>query len=196
MRWGLLLAVLTCAAHADEWERVADRDGVVVERRSVEGSSVLEVRATAHSPLPPAVIMATLWKQNEYHEFVPYLKRLDVLQDDGDKKLVYEQIHVPFVKDRDVTLRATRTLFPETGEYEVTSIAVPEGPSESADYVRVRTNESHWRLVPNAGGTAVTYTIRTDPGGLVPAWIVNTVQARATAKLIRAMLDRALRNPR
>jgi len=75
-----------------------------------------------------------------------------------------EQIHVPFVKDRDVTLRATRTLFPETGEYEVTSIAVPEGPSESPDYVRVRTNESHWRLVPNAGGTAVTYTIRTDPG--------------------------------
>ena len=107
-----------------------------------------------------------------------------------------EQIHVPFVKDRDVTLRATRTLFPETGEYEVTSIAVPEGPSESPDYVRVRMNESHWRLVPNAGGTAVTYTIRTDPGGLVPAWIVNTVQARATAKLIRAMLDRALQNPR
>ena len=88
MRWGLLLVVLTCAAHAEEWERVADRDGVVVERRSVEGSSVLEVRATAHSPLPPAVIMATLWKQNEYREFVPYLKRLDVLQDDGDKKLV------------------------------------------------------------------------------------------------------------
>jgi hypothetical protein len=60
----------------------------------------------------------------------------------------------------------------------------------------VRTNESHWRLVPNDRGTAVTYTIRTDPGGLVPAWIVNTVQARATAKLIRAMLDRALRNTR
>ena len=135
MRWGLLVVVLTCAAHAEEWERVADRDGVVVERRSVEGSSVLEVRATAHSPLPPAVIMATLWKQNEYCEFVPYLKRLDVLQDGGDTKLVYEQINVPFVKDRDVTLRATRTLFPETGEYEVTSIAVPEGPSESPDYV-------------------------------------------------------------
>ena len=195
MRWGLLLAVLACAAHAGEWERVADRDGVVVERRSVEGASVLEVRATTHSPLPPAKIMATLWKQDEYREFVPYLKRLDVLQDDGDKKLIYEQIHVPFVKDRDVTLRATRTVVPETGEYEVTSIAVPEGPPESPDYVRVWTSESHWRLVPNAGGTAVTYTIRTDPGRLVPAWIVNAVQSRATAKLVRAMMDRALRNP-
>ena len=57
-----LLAVLALAgvAHADggDWERIADRDGIVIERRGVEGSSVREVRITTHATLPPAAIMA------------------------------------------------------------------------------------------------------------------------------------------
>jgi ribosome-associated toxin RatA of RatAB toxin-antitoxin module len=192
-----LLAVLVVAgvAHADDgdWQRVADRDGIVIERRAVEGSSIREVRATAHSPLPPAAIMATLWKHDEYVQFVPYVKRLDVLRDDGDAKLVYEQIRVPLVRDRDITVRVTRAFSPTTGGYEMESMAVPEeGPLESDDYVRVRTSASRWRLAPAAdGGTAVTYTIRADPGGLLPTWIVSAMQKDATAKLLRAMLDRA-----
>ncbi|TMA70511.1 MAG: hypothetical protein E6J69_02370 [Deltaproteobacteria bacterium] len=152
-----LLAVLALAgvAHADggDWERIADRDGVVIERRGVEGSSVREVRVTTRASLPPAAIMATLWKHEEYVEFVPYLKRLDVLRDDGDVRLIYEQIHVPLVKDRDVTLRIRRTFSPE--------------------------------------GTAVVYTVRTDAGGLLPAWIVNTAQKDVSVQLVRAMLERA-----
>ncbi|TMB38950.1 MAG: hypothetical protein E6J55_23945 [Deltaproteobacteria bacterium] len=192
-----LLAVLALAgvAHADggDWERIADRDGVVIERRGVEGSSVREVRVTTRASLPPAAIMATLWKHEEYVEFVPYLKRLDVLRDDGDVRLIYEQIHVPLVKDRDVTLRIRRTFSAETGVYEVASVAVPdEGPPESSAYVRVRTSVGRWRLAPAAdGGTAVVYTVRTDAGGLLPAWIVNTAQKDVSVQLVRAMLERA-----
>lgn len=197
-----LLAVLALAgvAHADggDWERIADRDGVVIERRGVEGSSVREVRVTTRASLPPAAIMATLWKHDEYVEFVPYLKRLDVLRDDGDVRLIYEQIHVPLVKDRDVTLRIRRTFSAETGVYEVASVAVPdEGPPESSAYVRVRTSVGRWRLAPAAdGGTAVVYTVRTDAGGLLPAWIVNAAQKDVSAQLVRAMLERARHNNR
>src|SRR5437762_3124526 len=157
-----LLAVLALAgvAHADggDWERIADRDGVVIERRGVEGSSVREVRVTTRASLPPAAIMATLWKHEDYVRFVPYLRRLDVLRDDGDARLVYEQIHVPFLKDRDATVRFTRSFSAATGVYEVSSRAVPEeGPPEGEEYVRVRTSQAHWSLVPaDDGGTAVT----------------------------------------
>jgi carbon monoxide dehydrogenase subunit G len=187
----LIVLLLACVAHADDWRQVADRDGIVVESRSVDGSPIQEVRVTAHSPVPPAAIMSTLWKPKEYVEFIPYLKSLEVLRDDGDTRLVYEQIRVPVVKDRDATVRVTRTFSPEAG-WEMRSVAVPaEGPPESKSYVRIRMMEARWRLVPDGTGTAVAYDVRTDAGPWIPAWIVNLAQRDITAKLVRAMLDRA-----
>ena len=191
----LLLLAPIALAGTDEghWERVTERDGIVIERRIDDPSPVRELRAKTHSLLAPAAIMATLWKHEDYVHFVPYLRRVDVLRDEGDSRLVYEQIRVPLVKDRDTVLRFTRSFSTATGVYEMSSRAVPEeGPPEGNGYVRVRTSQAHWTLAPaNDGGTELTYTLRTDMGGLVPAWIVNAAQKDAVAKLIRAMLDRA-----
>jgi len=195
----VLLAFAAATGAADEdWQRVAERDGIVIERRGVEGSAVHELRATAHSPVPPAAIMATLWRHEEYVQFVPYLKRLDVLREETDTKLFYEQIHVPVARDRDATLRATRSFSAATGIYELSTRAVPDGgPPATSAYVRVRNSASLWRLVPAVdGGTEVTYTIRIDVGGLLPAWVVNAIQKDTTAKLVRAMLDRARQTTR
>jgi ribosome-associated toxin RatA of RatAB toxin-antitoxin module len=190
----VLVALASISEASDRgWEQLGERDGIVVERRTAAGSSLRELRVTARSPVPPAAFVATLWRHDEYAQFLPYLKRLDVLRDDRDAKLIYEQIRVPLFKDRDLTVRVTRTFSPDTGTYEVVSSAVPdEGPPESPDYVRVRTSVARWWLAPAAdGGTAVTYTIRTDAGGRLPAWIADTIQKDAAVKVLRAMLERA-----
>jgi ribosome-associated toxin RatA of RatAB toxin-antitoxin module len=194
---GFVVALLLVASigHTDDgqWEPLGERDGIVIERRRAGDSRIRELRLTASSPLPPAAVTATLWNHDEYVQFLPYLKRLDVLRDEGDAKLIYEQVHVPIVKDRDLTLRVTRTFSADTGTYEIASLAVPgEGPPENRDHVRVRTSLARWRLAPAAdGGTAVTYTIRTDGGGRLPAWIFDAIQKDAAVKILRAMLDRA-----
>jgi ribosome-associated toxin RatA of RatAB toxin-antitoxin module len=179
-----------------EWERLGERDGIAIESRDTGDSPVRELRLTARSAVPPAAIMATIWRHDEYIQFLPYLKRLDVLRDEGDTKLVYEQIRVPVVKDRDLTVRVTRSVSADTGTYEITSVAVPdEGPPETRDHVRVRMSAARWRLAPATdGGTDVTYTIRGDAGGRLPAWIVDAVDKDAAVKILRAMLDRARRN--
>jgi len=98
---------------------------------------------------------------------------------------------VPIGRDRDTTLRITRT---RAGEgWEVESVAVAdEGPPPVSGVVRVRTSRSLWRLVPAAaGGTDVSYDIRTDAAGLLPGWIASRVQNTAAVKFVRAMLERA-----
>jgi hypothetical protein len=189
----VLLSLATVAAADGGWERLSDRDGMVVERRALENTPLQEVRVTTRSTLPPASIMATLWKHEDYVQFVPYLKRLDVLRDEGDVKLIYQQARIPLAKDRDSTVRVRRTFAPDTGVWELVSTAVPEeGPAPTSEYVRVQHSEARWRLEPSAdGGTALTYTLRTDAGGLLPAWVVNVAQREITAKLVRAVLDRA-----
>jgi ribosome-associated toxin RatA of RatAB toxin-antitoxin module len=190
----LAAGVALLALLGADWERVGERDGITIDGRDTGRSRIRELRLTARSPVPPAAIMATIWRHDEYVQFLPYLKRLDVLRDDGDTKLIYEQIRVPVVRDRDMTVRVSRTRSSDT--YEVESTAVPdEGPPETRDYVRIRTSEAHWRLAPAAdGGTDVTYTIRADAGGLIPAWIVDAAEKDAGVKILRAMLDRARQN--
>jgi len=111
------LLLLACVSQAGdgEWERLGEREGIVIERRSVGPSSIRELRLTARSPVPPVALMATIWRHDEYARFLPHLKRLDVLRDEGDAKLIYEQIRVPLVKDRDLTVRVTRSFSPDTG---------------------------------------------------------------------------------
>jgi ribosome-associated toxin RatA of RatAB toxin-antitoxin module len=140
--------------------------------------------------------MATLWKHEEYVKFLPWLKRVDVVRDDGDAKVIYEQINIPVVKDRDATVRITRTFMPETGAYEVESRVISDdGPPEREDHVRVRAGEAQWRLEPSeGGGTQLTYTVRTDLGGRVPGWIFDTVQKDVALRICRAMLERVRRN--
>jgi START domain-containing protein len=190
-----LLAGVGAAADGG-WQHRGERDGIAIDDRTTGESPVRELRLTTRSPVPPAAIMATLWRHDEYVQFLPYLKRLDVLRDDGDTKLIYEQVRFPVVKDRDLTIRVTRTVSPDGNTYEITSVAVPdEGPPENRDHVRVRTSAARWNLAPAAdGGTDVTYTIRADAGGLLPTWIVDTFERDAAVKILRAMLDRARRN--
>jgi len=194
----LAFALLASVGGADDagWQHRGERDGIAIDERSTGDSPVRELRLTTRSPVPPATIMATLWRHEEYVQFLPYLKRLDVLRDDGDTKLIYEQLRVPVVKDRDLTVRVTRTASPDTGTYDIASVAAPdEGPPETRDHVRVRTSAARWHLTPAPdGGTNVTYTIRADAGGLVPKWIVDTFERDAAIKILRAMLDRARRN--
>jgi ribosome-associated toxin RatA of RatAB toxin-antitoxin module len=195
--WLAVVVVLAGSAAAREqpWERVTERDGMCIDQRAVEGSSAREVRATVHSPLAPAALMATIWRHEEYVEFMPNLRRLDVLRDDGDSKLVYEQLDVPIVKNRDLTLRIRRTFERDTGTYEISSEVAPdEGPPPSDDFVRVRTSTSRWRLVPAGGGTDIEYTLHTDGGGAVPGWMAKLILKEVTAKILRSMLDRAQRN--
>ena len=171
---------------------------IAVEKRDVEGSALHEIRATLHAAVPPEAILTTLWKHDQYLEFIPYMKHLEVLRDDGDTRIVYEQLAAPLVKDRDLTLRVHRSIDPATGVCEFTSTAVPdEGPPENDDYVRVRTSTSRWQLVPSPdGGTDVTYTIRADGGGFTPDWMVNIAQRSAVPKLLRAVVARTVRDAR
>jgi len=97
MPWLLLGSVLlvSVAWASDGWETVAHDEGILVERRREPGTTFYEVRASTHSPFPPSVIFATLWNHQEYVEFVPYLKKLEILKQSADEKVIYEQIKMP-----------------------------------------------------------------------------------------------------
>jgi ribosome-associated toxin RatA of RatAB toxin-antitoxin module len=188
---GLLTAT---AVPAVEWERLSEKDGTLVERRVVPGSRMGEIRVTAHSPMAPAAVFETIWKHQEYLEFVPYLKRLTVLSDTGDERVAYEQLALPFVRDRDYTVRSRRRVDPATHRYEILiESANDAGPPPDGSHVRVTKIRGSWITEPgpDGKGSLVRYEMKSDPGGMIPAWVADRTMRRAAADLVRAMLKRA-----
>ena len=189
---GLLTAT---AVPAVEWEKLSAKDGALVERRVVPGSRIGEIRVTAHSPLAPAAVFETIWKHQEYPEFVPFLKRLKLLSDTGDERVAYEQLALPFVRDRDYTVRFRRHVDPATHRYEVfIESANDAGPPPDGSHVRVTNIRGGWATEPGPDGKGclVRYEMKSDPGGRIPAWLADRTMRHAAVDLVRAMLRRAL----
>jgi ribosome-associated toxin RatA of RatAB toxin-antitoxin module len=189
---GLLTAT---AVSAVEWNKLSEKDGVLVERRVVPGSRIGEIRVTAHSPLAPAAVFETIWKHQEYLEFVPFLKQLKLLSDTGDERVAYEQLAVPLVKDRDYTVRFRRRMDPTIHRYEISIESANEaGPPPDGNHVRVTNIRGGWITEPgpDGKGSLVRYEMTSDPGGRIPAWVADRTMRHAAADLVRAMLKRAL----
>lgn len=192
----LLLAAAGVAA-ADGWTRLGVEDGIALEARDVPGSSLREVRATTRADVPPAALAAVVWDYDSHASFVPHLRHAEVIRDAGDERVVYEQVDLPLLRDRDVVLRIRRETDAD-GTVDIRSTAVAdEGPPASSRFVRIRTSAGHWRFAPAGGGTDVTYVVRSDVGGAVPSFIADRAQREAVPDLVRAMIERArTRRPR
>lgn len=175
------------------WQVLSNSDGFLLERRLQEGANLYELRATVESPLPPAAIFDTIWRQQDHPTFVPYLKRLDILRDTGNERLTYEQVTFPMVQDRDYTVRLEKRVDPSARRYEILFATANElGAPPDPKHFRISTIRGRWLVEPGPGGAGsrLRYELFSDPGGSLPAWLVNRGQSEAVPKLIRAMLDR------
>lgn len=179
------------AVSAADWQVLSNKEGLLVERRAA--GSLYEIRATAESSLSPAAIFETIWTQREHPQFVPHLKRLELISETGDIRLTYEQVEIPLARDRDYTVRLQKRVDVETHRYEVVfATANDAGPPPDRDHIRVPSIRGRWLIEPgpDSKGSTVRYEVFSDPGGALPSWLLNQVQGEAAAKLVRAMLQR------
>ncbi len=194
----LLILTLSPRANATgtAWETVYEAEGMTVERRPLPGSDIVEIRASAKSPHSTKEIFETVWKYEDYPEFVPYSKRNVIVRNTGTEKIVYSQVAIPIIKDRDFTVRARYEHYPETGLYLIFGEGTDkEGPPESNDYVRIRRTRASWTIEPaEGGGSEVTYVVASEAGGFVPQWIQNRAQRDAARNFVIAMLNRVKQN--
>ena len=190
-----MIAALALALFvADDWKLISRDDGVTVERREVAGSDYGEVRVRVSCKLAPEHLFETIWKHKEYLQFMPHLKGITVLREDGDLKWVYQQVKVPLVSDRDYTLKIRRQIDAESHVYQsFFETDHSAGPPKSADFERVKLIRGSWTVEPGeTGGSDLTYRVFSDPGSSLPSFIVQTAQKNASAEVVQAMLKRAL----
>src|SRR5882757_2658861 len=87
------LLVMTGAAHAEKpWELVSNKNGIVVDRRPVEGTKLKEFRGRGTIDAPLASLLAVFNDIDRATEWMDSCRSASLVEDRGDRlKIVYNR---------------------------------------------------------------------------------------------------------
>jgi carbon monoxide dehydrogenase subunit G len=180
------------------WQRLDDKDGVALYSRARLGSGIKEFKGTGVIDAPPAVVEKVLADVTDYTTFMPYVTESRVISQTGNETVTYQRLDVPFVSNRDYTVRVDHgTVKTPAGGLiyrDSWQTANDAGPAERHGLVRVKVNEGSWLLEPvgpTGDTTQATYQIYTDSGGTLPSFLANRGCQLVIPKLFEALRKQA-----
>jgi ribosome-associated toxin RatA of RatAB toxin-antitoxin module len=192
------------ALAGDGWNQVMQDSQTTVWQREVAGSRVKEIKAAGTIDAPPTAVYAVIRDFEHYADIMPYTtKETKVLETSADGKNVwyYTVVDAPIVSKRDHTLKVTIEKLAENGDgiYKLSWVSGndhPKAPLARDGYVRLNSTKGSWDLKPfGEGKTHAEYYVNTDPGGSLPAFVVNKANTEAVPKLFEALRKFAKKAP-
>jgi hypothetical protein len=135
----------------------------------------------------------------EYPKFMPYTVECRLVKREGDAMIGYQRLSPKIVSDRDYTLRIRKKSWPGEGGVVYVDQWEPAnelGPAEKPGVLRVKLCEGGWLLEPaGANKTRATYSVYTDSGGTLPAFIANAASEIGIRKIFTA-IRKQVKNPK
>ncbi len=166
-------------------------DGILLEARPVAGSSYPELRASTSAPSSVAALCQAAFDDSRAPSTSAEVKLRRVLLEKANERVTYDQIAAPLVSDRDYAFRIRR-LTAADGSCRVEFEAANElAPPPQAGWVRIEKLRGSWTFTPHDGGARVVYVIHTDPGGSLPAFVVEGGSRKAARRSMKRILQRA-----
>lgn len=189
----LILALSSSAASAADkvpaWEKIIDEDGIVVHKRAIAGTSLVEFRAVGVIKAPmirAAAVLRNSGREREWMESCVEARVLEWLS--PLDATIYNRTESPFflISDRDLVAQARTTV-----DYEAKTIAIRFKSVEHRrapkidGVVRMPDVRGMWKFRRiDANRTELEYQLRADPGGALPIWLVNWASERIPFKTI------------
>ncbi len=171
---GLLGSSLASPALAER-SVVRVEDGITVEQETEPGRALPILIGSVKMDTTVEQIADWVTAVDTYVEWQHNCEEARVLPQPDGTSLTYNRIGSPWpVSDRDVVLRTTRTKLGNGAlRLEFTSTDDAKLPVPSGVVRMPRLLGSYLLTPADGGGTHVVYTVDSDPGGSLPAWLVR-----------------------
>ena len=184
-------------ASAGSWKEIVDDDGIKVWRKKVEGSPFVAFRGETTVDASIKKVLAVL---NDQDKKTSWMHRCVANYAIEYKKLgqviIYNRTgsNFPLVADRDVVVETKLTYDTDNGVIDIIAVDTTHknGPLIEG-VVRMKKLRLNWRLTfISKKKTLVRYEVQTDPGGALPAWVVNLVSKGVPQKTLGALRKQVL----
>jgi Polyketide cyclase / dehydrase and lipid transport len=173
------------------WTLSSEGSGITLYSRPRPGSSLKEFRAIGEIDAPAHAVHNVIDDIEAYPSFMPFAAECRLIEREADSIITYQRLSPKICRDRDYTLRIHETSWAGPNGLVYLNRWEPAnefGPAEKKGVVRVKVCEGGWLLEPEgATKTRATYTVYTDTGGAIPAFIANRASQIAIGRLFVAI---------
>jgi ribosome-associated toxin RatA of RatAB toxin-antitoxin module len=192
----VMLAGVVAGTEPPPWQLIADTGQGRLYHRDVADSSLPEAMIVTHLDAPPGRVFALVTDYDHFPEFIPDVAQSRVLERDGERSWVFHHLHfggpvadrVYVIESRNAVNRPTEMRY--RVEWELADRHFPV--LDRTPGVRPRAFSGFWDLQPLDGGayTQAAYAVHSDPGGMIPGWLVTVMTDRYIQQVITALRRR------
>ena len=176
----LLLASLSFAGEP-EWKKITDKNDIRVYRAHSDETKMKTFKGVTRFPIHDLkTIIAIIMDDEELSDWMHMISKVRFLKSDSpDHVQYYVETRLPWpVKDRDAYIDV---YIRQKDDYSLyfDVLQAEDAPEPKKGYVRIPEVKGYLSAdtVPNTEEIDFTYEMVLDPGGYVPAWMVNLITA-------------------
>lgn len=189
-----LLLISSIASAAGKWDLKKDSEGIKIYTADVANSNVKALRAEFITTGTPAKLSAILLDINGQPDWVYSTRSSKLVKRISDRELIYySEKSMPWpVTNRDavMSLRIEQNIL--TKVMTVRATTVSNAVAVKKNIIRVPASTVTWVVTPiDNNRMKVVYEATLDPGGSIPAWIVNMFTTKGpfeTFKKLKSIL--------
>jgi hypothetical protein len=176
--WLLFVTWLTPAVVSaqSDWELRTDRKDIKVYTRTYPDSKYKAIKVELNLESTLSRLVTVLLDVKTAPEWVYSTKSAVLLKQVSPNDLIYySEVKLPWpMSNRDFIARLITTQDPATRVVTINGPTITDYVPVKKDIVRVRKSEGKWIITPTGEGhLRIEYTLQTDPGGDIPAWLFN-----------------------
>lgn len=174
------------------WKLQINKEGIKVYTSLSEQSPFKAVRTIGNVQTSMSQLALVLMDVSNTEEWVYGAKNPKLITQFTPTDLVYyAEASLPWpMSNRDFIIRITMTQDPVTKIVTMTTQNLPKYIPEKKGTVRIQRSFGLWKLTPlKQGMVQVEYTLQVDPGGFLPAWLVNLFASNGPFQSLKGLRD-------
>ena len=160
----------------NNWILLKEKDGIKISNRHSVRSSFNDVQVEVDLPGNIDQLAAILLDVHKYTEWAYATRKSELIKELAPGKLIYySEIDVPWpATDRYIYARFELKKDPSGKSLEVVSSSIDDEGPAPRDLLKIAYSRGYWKVTQISKKLIhVDYILELDPGGSLPAWILN-----------------------